>query len=716
MLQILFSILKNVKNALDPKTVWQVSVLTLIFLFQFNTILAQDLVIHKDISLTPSVVIHDTVIGPDQILLQVDALNFLGDDGQIGAITLRIDIDTLLLDFQGIQNPALSGSWLANYNYQEHEITITYTAPFGVGYDLNGKLLDLNLIYQGGFPAELNFKSLCEISNSSLQTIDSVTYDNGIISQSSPEGSVYQDTIPVFQGEVFEMPIVAQGVGFDMVTGMHLRISYDTAQLIYMGHVNNLLTTATVEQSFDILTMSWDGAGSFVDLTVVDTLLYLQFQSKSDSNSQTAILPGSVVYVNEEPVASDFKVGQVLAILTVDLFNQPDTAGVSTGSGNYFIGDSVFIQALPEVGFAFNNWTSADTVVSNNSSYVYVKQRGYDSLTAHYSPNTYELSIVVTPSNGGTTEGEGLYPFGENVTVTAIPEPGFEFICWIQGSDILSYDLSYSFTMPSNDMALTASFGLSEYSINVEPNNPTYGTTTGGGTYLYGTNVTLTAIPESGYRFVLWSEDGMAISSDSLYEFTVTGNRNLVGNFQLLSGCSAPVGLFADPFSENEVLLYWLSSGDEDTWELLWGISGFDTLTGGNLISDLTTVPYLLNNLDPGTAYDFYVKAICYENVVSPWSEVSTFTTWYVGEDDNKASLIQIYPNPAHNMLNVKINLYDPVVLKYRIINMLGESILVGQTEEGLITTIDISQLSSGKYWLSLTNESFSKTFPVIIR
>ena len=663
-----------------------------------------------------SVIIHDTIHAPGNLLLRVDALNFIGDDGQVAAITLRIDIDTLLLDFQGIQNTSLSGMWLANYNQLQHEITITYTAPFGQGSDINGKLLDLNLTYQGGFPAELNFKPMCEISNVNLQTIDSITYVNGLISQPTPQGSVYQDTIAVVQGQTFNMPIVAQGDGYDLVTEMKLRVSYDTAQLVYLGHSNELLASATVEESMDILTMNWDGIGSSVDLTEADTLIYLQFQSIGDSNSLTRMLPGSVVYNNGTPVASDFKDGQVLAILSVELFNQPDTAGVVIGAGNYFIGDSVFIQAIPETGFSFVNWTSADTLVTTDMEYAYVKQRGNDTLTAHYSPNPYEVSIMATPLAGGTTVGAGIYPFGESVTVAATPQVGYNFICWIQGSDIVSYDLSYSFSMPSNDVALTASFGLATFTVNVAPNNPDYGATIGGGDFSYGTTATVTAIPEPGYHFVLWSENGQAISSDSLYVFTVTQHRNLVGNFQLLSDCSSPVGLFADPFSENEALLYWLPSANEDTWDLLWGVSGFDTITGGNLISDLTSYPYAMSNLDPGTTYDFYVRAHCFENVLSPWSDVSTFTTWYVGVDQNIEPSILIYPNPAHNSLNIQTQSSSETIFNYRIINLMGETVLVGKSVGHQDFSIDVSQLHSGMYWLRIENETISKSFSVVIK
>ena len=48
----------------------------------------------------------------------------------------------------------------------------------------------------------------------------------------------------------------------------------------------------------------------------------------------------------------------------------------------------------------------------------------------------------------------------------------------------------------------------------------------------YGDICALTAIPYSGYSFVNWTENGTQVSTNANYTFTVTGNRNLVANFQ----------------------------------------------------------------------------------------------------------------------------------------------------------------------------------------
>ncbi|MBR5112271.1 MAG: hypothetical protein IK097_02470, partial [Clostridia bacterium] len=71
------------------------------------------------------------------------------------------------------------------------------------------------------------------------------------------------------------------------------------------------------------------------------------------------------------------------------------------------------------------------------------------------------------------------------------------------------------------------------YYIDPESNPTAGGTVSGGGTYNYGSSATVTATPATGYRFVNWTENGEVVSTDAEYSFTVSGNRELVANFEI---------------------------------------------------------------------------------------------------------------------------------------------------------------------------------------
>ncbi|MBR3439094.1 MAG: InlB B-repeat-containing protein, partial [Clostridia bacterium] len=70
------------------------------------------------------------------------------------------------------------------------------------------------------------------------------------------------------------------------------------------------------------------------------------------------------------------------------------------------------------------------------------------------------------------------------------------------------------------------------YYIDPESNPTEGGTVSGGGLYNSGSTATVTATPNENYRFVNWTENGDEVSTDAEYSFTVTGNRELVANFE----------------------------------------------------------------------------------------------------------------------------------------------------------------------------------------
>ena len=51
----------------------------------------------------------------------------------------------------------------------------------------------------------------------------------------------------------------------------------------------------------------------------------------------------------------------------------------------------------------------------------------------------------------------------------------------------------------------------------------------------WGTEYTVTATPNEGWEFLNWTENGEVVSTNPVYTFTVTADRNLVANFQRLN-------------------------------------------------------------------------------------------------------------------------------------------------------------------------------------
>ncbi|MFO7873022.1 MAG: T9SS type A sorting domain-containing protein, partial [Bacteroidales bacterium] len=94
-------------------------------------------------------------------------------------------------------------------------------------------------------------------------------------------------------------------------------------------------------------------------------------------------------------------------------------------------------------------------------------------------------------------------------------------------------EASFIYTMPEQDITLTALFELKSYTITTQAQPDDGGTTTGDGQYEHGEQITLQATPATGYQFVNWTENGNEVSTDETYGFTVTEDRDLVAHFEL---------------------------------------------------------------------------------------------------------------------------------------------------------------------------------------
>jgi hypothetical protein len=101
-------------------------------------------------------------------------------------------------------------------------------------------------------------------------------------------------------------------------------------------------------------------------------------------------------------------------------------------------------------------------------------------------PQQYQLSVNVNPTNAGFTSGAGLYYAGTEVTLTPFAFQGYAFMSWTdQNQDTLLLSNNV-FTMPGNDVTLTANFQSTTNILNPQSKtsnlkvypNPTQGFTT----------------------------------------------------------------------------------------------------------------------------------------------------------------------------------------------------------------------------------------------
>jgi len=91
---------------------------------------------------------------------------------------------------------------------------------------------------------------------------------------------------------------------------------------------------------------------------------------------------------------------------------------------------------------------------------------GYSGLFT-FDTRSYELNLATNPEGAGATSGEGNYLEGKAVSVSVIPEDGFNFDNWADDSgNVVSNQAAFEFTMPGMDVLLTANFEA--YSVNFQ--------------------------------------------------------------------------------------------------------------------------------------------------------------------------------------------------------------------------------------------------------
>lgn len=213
------------------------------------------------------------------------------------------------------------------------------------------------------------------------------------------------------------------------------------------------------------------------------------------------------------------------------------------GGGTYDEGTSVTVTAEAHEGYDFKGWREGSNIVSTAASYTF-KVTGARNLTAVFEAKPlpkYAVNVTASPASGGSVSGGGNnIEQGTSVTVIATANEGYTFKYWEEAGKAVSSDASYTFAA-SGDRALTAVFEAipvvtppepTRYTITVSAG--TGGTVSGGGTYDENQQVTITATPASGYRFVEWRENGVKVSENSSYSVTASGNRTFTAVFERL--------------------------------------------------------------------------------------------------------------------------------------------------------------------------------------
>ena len=181
----------------------------------------------------------------------------------------------------------------------------------------------------------------------------------------------------------------------------------------------------------------------------------------------------------------------------------------------------------------------------------------------------YNVTFSSTAGGSVTAPGEGIftYVFCTEVSLVATPDSGYQFVNWTGDVQAIADVNSAStiITSVQGDYSIRANFeqipaGL--FGLTTSSTDGGSVTLPGEGTFLYfaGTEASLVATPNSGYRFVNWTGDVATIANVNSASATITmeGSYSITANFDAIAPGLA-VGLTGYPVNKLAVLAPWIA-------------------------------------------------------------------------------------------------------------------------------------------------------------
>ena len=148
-------------------------------------------------------------------------------------------------------------------------------------------------------------------------------------------------------------------------------------------------------------------------------------------------------------------------------------------------------------------WTKGGSEVSTNADYTFTvtESATYTAVFGEPATTYYTITTTATPTEGGTVTGGGTFASGTSISLVANPSEGWHFVKWQDNNTDNPREVTVN-----SDATYTATFAKNQYTITVNASPAAGGSVTGGGTYVYGTNVQLMATAADGYTFLNWSD------------------------------------------------------------------------------------------------------------------------------------------------------------------------------------------------------------------
>ncbi|MFZ1290657.1 MAG: T9SS type A sorting domain-containing protein, partial [Melioribacteraceae bacterium] len=412
--------------------------------------------------------------------------------------------------------------WTGDLNSLVNPTTITMNGQKNINANFTLSQYSLNLTKSGTGEGQVKVNNVLK----NLPYLENFNYNEIVTVEAVPTfGSVFSNWTGDLTGNLNPNTIT---INTAKNVGVNFTLSQYTLSVVSGGSgsgqikVNSVVNNLPYTGSFSY--------NSVVNLEAVPSTNSVFSEWNGDLTG--SINPNTLTIDKNKSVTSKFTKTYSLTT-SVD----PTTGGSITGlapNGIYLDGTTATLTAVPANEYDFVGWSGASNSTNTTISIV---MNSNQTVTANFIIRKYTLSFAKGGTGSGKIKIQGTihdlpysesFNFGTSVNIEAVPEKGSSFTSW--SGDKTSSE-NPTTIVANRNKNVTVNFTLKKFDITVNKTPSEGGSVSGAGSFSYGTQTSISAIPSIEYKFVNWTENGNTISTDSNYTFIVDTSHVYIGNF-----------------------------------------------------------------------------------------------------------------------------------------------------------------------------------------
>ena len=255
-----------------------------------------------------------------------------------------------------------------------------------------------------------------------------------------------------------------------------------------------------------------------------------------------------------------------------------------------------------------NAWNFASDVVTGN--------------TTLYAKWTVKKYTVTFNSSPGSPISPIQADYGATMAKPSNPtRTGYTFDGWYKEAALKTL-WDFAADKVTGNTTLYAKWNpIAQYTVKIAVNNSTYGKAAGGGLYYAGVAAPLRANPYTGYRFVKWTIGTTTVSTNPIFDYTVTKNVTINAEFAAI-GTTTITSISSAGYNSAKL-----------SWSAVSGVSGygiFRSTSATGTYSEVKKVEGSLTYTDTGltTGKGYYYRIKAYYKVGTAYTYGKNYSAY----------------------------------------------------------------------------------------